>query len=217
MMSAPDAPAAPNTPTPARGPLGWARALYDWVLSWADTPHGLSALVVLSAVESIFFPIPPDVLLIALTLGARARWARLALACTLASVVGGLIGYALGATVWEQISDTFYQLVPGFTEAKFLQIKGLYEEWDFWIVFAAGFTPIPYKVITVSAGACDISLPIFIVASVLSRGARFFLVAKLLHVYGAPMRDFIERRFNLLTIGLMAALVGGFAALKLLL
>ncbi len=214
-MSAP-APAAPDAPTPARGPLGWVRALYDWVLSWADTPHGLTALVGLSAVEAIFFPIPPDVLLIALTLGARARWARLALACTLASVAGGLVGYALGATLWEQLAPTFYQVVPGFTELKFNKIKELYAQWDFWVVFTAGFTPIPFKVITVSAGACGISLPIFIVASVLSRGARFFLVAKLLHVYGAPMRDFIERRFNLLTVGLTAALIGGVAALKLL-
>jgi membrane protein YqaA with SNARE-associated domain len=206
----------PTSSTAQRGPLGWVRALYDWVLSWADTPHGLTALMVISAVESIFFPIPPDVLLIAMTLGARERWARLAFACTIASVVGGLIGYALGATLWEQLSATFYQLVPGFSEAKFNSIKALYERWDFWVVFTAGFTPIPFKVITVSAGACGISLPIFIVASILSRGARFFLVAKLLHVYGAPMRDFIERRFNLLTIALTVALIGGFAALKLL-
>ena len=102
----------------ARGPLSWVRSLYDWVLSWADTPYGLSALAVLSFIESIFFPIPPDVLLIALVLGARERWLRLALTCTIASVAGGLVGYGLGAFLWENLAGTFYQWVPGFTEVK---------------------------------------------------------------------------------------------------
>ena len=209
-----------NTPQPStadHGLLAPVRRLYDWVLSWADTPHGLSALVVLSLIESIFFPIPPDVLLIALTLGARPRWFRFALACTLASVAGGVIGYYLGATAWAQLSQTFYDYVPGFTEAKFTRIKALYETYDFWIVFTAGFTPIPFKVITISAGACEINFGIFMIASMLSRGARFFLVAKLLHRYGEPMRAFIEERFNQLTLLVTVALIGGFAVLKLLL
>lgn len=198
------------------GILGPIRRLYDWVLSWAETPYGLSALIGLSLIESIFFPIPPDVLLIALTLGARARWFRFALSCTLASVLGGVIGYYLGATAWEQLSPTFYHYVPGFTEAKFTRIKALYETYDFWIVFTAGFTPIPFKVITISAGACQINFGIFMIASMLSRGARFFLVAKLLHRYGEPVRSFIEERFNQLTLLATAALIGGFAILKLL-
>ena len=206
----------PTTPTKAGGPLSWVRALYDWVLSWADTPYGLSALAVLSCIEAIFFPIPPDVLLIALVLGARERWFKLALVCTSASVLGGLVGYWVGAVLWSSLAESFYQWVPGFTEAKFEKIQGLYQSYDFWVVFTAGFTPIPFKVITVSAGACAINLPIFIIASLVSRGARFFLVAWLLKRYGAPIRDFIERRFNLLTLIFTALLVGGFLALKLL-
>lgn len=200
----------------ARGPLSWVRALYDWVLSWADTPYGLSALAVLSFIESIFFPIPPDVLLIALVLGARERWLRLALTCTIASVAGGLVGYGLGAFLWENLAGTFYQWVPGFTELKFQRIQALYQSYDFWVVFTAGFTPIPFKVITVSAGACAINLPIFVIASLVSRGARFFLVAWLLKRYGAPVRAFIERRFNLLTLLFTALLIGGFLLLKLI-
>ncbi len=192
------------------------RKLYDWVLGWAETPYGLWALVVLSFIESVFFPIPPDVLLIAMVLGARTQWFRLALACTIASALGGIAGYGLGLFAWDVFSPYFFSYVPGFTEAKFAKIKGLYETWNFWIVFAAGFTPIPYKVITVSAGACEINFTIFVIASVLSRGARFFLVAWLLQRYGAPIRDFIEKKFNLLTIGLMVALIGGFLTLKVL-
>ena len=200
----------------ARGPLSWVRSLYDWVLSWADTPYGLSALAVLSFIESIFFPIPPDVLLIALVLGARERWLRLALTCTIASVAGGLVGYGLGAFLWENLAGTFYQWVPGFTEVKFQRIQALYQSYDFWVVFTAGFTPIPFKVITVSSGACSINLPIFLIASLVSRGARFFLVAWLLRRYGAPVRAFIERQFNLLTILFTALLIGGFLLLKLI-
>lgn len=210
MMNAQDPISTPS------GPLAPIRKLYDWVLSWADTPYGLSALVLLSLIESIFFPIPPDVLLIALTLGARERWFRFALSCTVASVVGGMIGYYVGASMWGQLSESFYAYVPGFTEAKFAHIKELYDTYDFWIVFTAGFTPIPFKVITISAGACQINFGIFMIASLLSRGARFFLVSKLLHRYGEPMRTFIEERFNQLTLLATAALIGGFAVLKLL-
>jgi len=205
------------SPTQYAGLLGPVRCLYDWVLSWAESPHGLSALVLLSLIESIFFPIPPDVLLIALTLGARERWFKFAFACTLASVMGGVIGYYLGATAWAQLAESFYSYVPGFTEAKFERIKSYYDQWDFWVVFTAGFTPIPFKVITISAGACQINFAVFMIASALSRGARFFLVAKLLHRYGEPMRAFIEERFNQLTLLATAALIGGFVLLKYLL
>ena len=198
------------------GPLSWVRRLYDWTLSWADTPHGFLALCLLSFIEAIFFPIPPDVLLIALTLGARAQWFKFALGCTVASVIGGLIGYSLGAYSWEPLAPIFYDHIPGFTAAKFEKIRTLYADYDFWVVFTAGFTPIPFKVITVSAGVCAINLPIFVIASALSRGARFFLVAWLLRKYGEPIRTFIERRFNLLTLVATALLVGGFALLKLL-
>ncbi len=196
------------------GIFGSIRRLYDWVLHWADTPYGIPALVVLSFIESVFFPIPPDVLLIAMVLGARSKWFKLALACTIASALGGVAGYALGSFAWDSLSPYFFQYVPGFKEAQYLKIKALYETWDFWIVFAAGFTPIPYKVFTVSSGACNINFTVFVIASVLSRGARFFLVAWLLQRYGAPIKDFIEKKFNLLTMVFMVAILGGFLAIK---
>lgn len=219
IMSSQDQAPSPELSSPhqkSTGPLSWVRSLYDWTLSWAETPHGFLALCSLSFIEAIFFPIPPDVLLIALTLGSRARWFKFALGCTIASVLGGLVGYTLGAYAWEGLQPLFYTYIPGFTEHKFETIKSYYNDYDFWVVFTAGFTPIPFKVITVSAGACAINLPIFIVASALSRGARFFLVAWLLKKYGEPIRLFIERRFNLLTLIATALLIGGFALIKLL-
>lgn len=204
-----------STTAPA-GPLGWVKRLYDWTLSWAEHPYGFAALCALSLIEAIFFPIPPDVLLIALTLGAREKWFRFALGCTVASLTGGLIGYGLGYVSWDSLAPIFYTYIPGFTEAKFDSIRALYAEYDFWIVFTAGFTPIPFKVITLSAGMSEINLPIFIVASFLSRGARFFLVAWLLHYFGEPIRDFIDRRFNLLTLIATALIIGGFFLLKVL-
>lgn len=198
------------------GPLSWPRRLYDWTLSWADHPYGFAALCVLALVEAVIFPIPPDVLLIALVLGARERWFRLALGCTLASMAGGLIGYGLGSAAWSSLSEFFYHYIPGFTEAKFQTIEARYQEYDFLVVFTAGFTPIPYKIITVSAGVCKINLFIFMIASVISRGARFFLVAWLLKRYGEPIREFIERRFNILTLGFTVLLIGGFLLLKLI-
>ena len=198
------------------GPLSWPRRLYDWTLSWADHPYGFVALCVLSLIEAVIFPIPPDVLLIALVLGARERWFRLALGCTVASMAGGLIGYGLGWAAWSSLNTFFFHYIPGFTPEKFNKIEALYQQHDFLVVFTAGFTPIPFKVITVSAGVCKINLLIFMIASVISRGARFFLVAWLLKRYGEPIRDFIERRFNLLTLGFTILLIGGFALLKLI-
>ena len=203
--------------TSASGPFAWLRRLYDWVLHWADTPYGLQALVFLALIESIFFPIPPDVLLIALTLGARPKWFTFALACTIASVAGGIIGYGLGYGMWEALQGVFYQWIPGFTEAKFDKISALYDEWGFWVVFTAGFTPIPFKVITVSAGVCKINFIVFVIASFLSRGARFLIVTKLLHVYGEPIRTWIDKRFNLLSILFTALLIGGFILVKVIL
>ena len=202
---------------PPKGPLGWIRRLYDWVLHWADTPYGLSALIGLSFIEAIFFPIPPDVLLIALVLGARQKWFKFALGCTLASALGGCVGYWIGVEMWAQLADTFYHYVPGFTEHKFQKIQGWYKEWDFWVVFTAGFTPIPYKVITISAGSFNVNFIIFVLASILSRGARFFLVSYLLNRYGEPIREWIEERFNLLSMLFMTLLIGGFALVKFLL
>jgi len=189
---------------------GLLRRLYDWVLGWADTPYGLPALACIAFIESSVFPIPPDVLLIALVLGARRQWARFALAASLASVAGGCFGYFLGAVLWTSVSTFFFGHVPGFTPESFQHVTALYEQFDFWIVFTAGFSPLPYKVITISSGVFGIYFPVFFLASALSRSARFFLLAWLLRCYGQPIRAFIDRYFNLLAIAFVVLLFGGF-------
>jgi membrane protein YqaA with SNARE-associated domain len=197
--------------------MGWIRKLYDWVLGWADTRHGVTALAVLSFAESSFFPIPPDVLLVALCLGNRAKWLRFALVCSVASILGGLVGYGIGWGFWQSLDQYFFTYVPGFSPEKFEAVKGIYEDWNFWIVFVAAFTPLPYKVITITAGVMAINLPMFFIATVVGRSARFFLVSALLARYGEPVREFIDRKFNLVTITFAVLLVGGFVVLEFVL
>ena len=189
---------------------GVLRRLYDWVLGWAHTPYGVPALVVLCFAEASFFPIPPDPLLMALCLGAPRRSLRLAAWATAASVTGGFVGYLLGWGAWSLLGDFFLTWVPGVTPEAFSTVQGLYERWDFWAVFLAGLTPIPYKVFTLSAGVFAIQFPIFLVASILSRGLRFFLVAGLIWKFGARVSQFIDRYFNVLTIAFGILLVLGF-------
>jgi membrane protein YqaA with SNARE-associated domain len=193
------------------------RKLYNWVLSWAETSYGALALFILAFVESIFFPIPPDVLLIALALGAQTKSFRFAFNCTIGSVLGAFIGYGLGYYTWISASgeftafaNFFFNNVPGFTTGLYESIRGLFNEWDFWIIFTAGFTPIPYKVFTVTAGAFEINLFMFFVASLISRGARFFLIAWLIWKFGPSIKQFIEKYFNALAMGFTALLIGGF-------
>ncbi|AMV72205.1 YqaA family protein [Desulfuromonas carbonis] len=191
------------------------RRLYDWVLHWANTPYGAPALFLLALAEASFFPIPPDVLLLALCLSVPARAYRFALVAAAGSVLGGILGYGIGQLLWDLLAPIFYTYVPGFTEDIFLRVQQLFATYDFWTVFVAGFTPIPYKVITIGAGVFRINFGIFVFASLLSRSLRFFLVAWLLHRYGASMRLFIERYFNLLTLGFAVLLIGGFLLVKL--
>ena len=196
---------------------GWVRRLYDWVLHWADTPYGLQALAVLAFAESSVFPIPPDPLLIALCLGATKRALRIAALTTIASVVGGLLGYAIGAVVWSSVSGFFFTYIPGVTPEAFATVQGLYDRWDFWAVFLAGLTLLPYKVSTISAGVFAINFPVFVLASVLSRGLRFFLVAGLIYRYGESIRSFIDRYFNVLTWVFALLLVLGFVLISVVL
>jgi len=146
----------------------------------------------------------------ALCLGAPRRSYRFALITTLASVAGGILGYLLGAWGWHLLEPIFFGYVPGVTPEAFERVRALYERWDFWAVFVAGLTPIPYKVFTLSSGVFSISFPIFVVASFLSRGLRFFVVAGLIHAFGEPIARFIDRYFNLLTWLFTILLVGGF-------
>lgn len=203
------------TPPARRGPV---RRLYDWVLHWADTPFAVPALFLLAFAESSFFPIPPDVLLIAMCIGQVQRSYRFAFWCSLGSVLGGMAGYAIGAFLWDVdvVREFFYTWIPGVNEKNVARVSGLYDAYNFWIVFVAAFTPIPYKVITILAGVCGIQFPLFVLASVIGRSARFYLVAWLFRHYGPPIKDFIERRFALVTFAGAVLLVGGFVAIKLL-
>lgn len=196
----------------AGGPFAWLRRLYHWTLSWAETKWGPTALGVLAFTESSFFPIPPDPLLMALSLGKPAKAFRFALLCTLCSVLGGLGGYAIGHFLWTSLSGFFFQYVPGFTEVNFAYVQAKYQENAFLAILAAAFTPIPYKVFTVASGVFQTGIPVLITASVLGRGMRFFLVAGLLRWLGPPAKEFIDRYFNLLTVIFFVLLVLGFWA-----
>jgi len=199
------------------------KKLYDWILRWAETPYGPIALFILAFTESIFFPIPPDVLLIALALGSSAKSFHFALNCTLGSVLGAFVGYALGHYTWIAANGEFtvfamffFDNIPGFTVDLYQTIKALFNKWDFWVIFTAGFTPIPYKVFTITAGVFDLNLIMFFIASLISRGARFFLIAFLIWKFGPEIKRFIEKYFNSLALGFTGLLIGGFVLIKYL-
>ena len=191
------------------------RKLYDWVLHWAATPYALPALFIVSFIESSFFPIPPDVLLIAMTVAVPRQWLRYAGACSVASVLGGMFGYLIGWQFMDVVGSRiveFYHL-----QAKFEQIGVLYNEHQGWAVAAAGFTPLPYKIFTLAAGAFEINFPTFVLASALSRSARFFLVALMIYKFGPTIKNWIEKYFNLFTIIFFVLLVLGFYLMKFVL
>ena len=199
------------------------RKLYDWVLHWTDTKYGMPALFFLAFAESSFFPIPPDVLLIALALGHKSKAFRFALICSIGSIAGGVTGYSIGHFAWwsgegvySALALFFFDHVPGFSDAVFQKIQTQYDLNNIFIVFTAGFTPIPYKIITITAGAFNINFPMFLLASSVSRTARFFLVSLLIWKFGEPITTFIDKYFNLLTIIFTILLVGGFLVMKLL-
>ncbi len=184
------------------------RRSYDWVLSWAETPYGVPVLGLLAFAEASFFPVPPDVLLMALALAMPWQSYRFALVASIGSVAGGALGYLIGWGLWDIAGPYFYQYVPGVTAAGFDQVRGLFEQYDFWAIFAAGFTPIPYKIFTIAAGAFDINFPVFMLASLVGRSLRFFLVATMFYYLGRPARGLIEKYFNLLSILLLIVLIG---------
>lgn len=194
----------------------WHRRLYNWVIHFADTKHGATALFVLSFAESSFFPVPPDVLLAPLALGAPRKWIRFALACSIASVLGGILGYCIGMFLWSAISPWAYAHLGGIglTEDNFAKFQAGYERYDFGIVFTCGFTPLPYKVCTISAGVAKINFFGFLIASTISRSARFFIVAGLMGWKGEKIRPVIEKYFNWFTLAFVALLIGGFLVVK---
>lgn len=185
------------------------RRLYDWVLSLAHHRHATAALFVVSFAESSFFPVPPDVLQIALTLERRSRAWWYATVSTVASVLGGVSGWVIGFALWAVVSEWFFRFVPGVTPDNFALVERKFHENAFLTVFTAAFTPIPYKVFTIAAGVFHVSLWMLIVGSIVGRGGRFFAVAALIYVFGPPVKKFIEKYFNLLTLALVGLLVIG--------
>lgn len=190
------------------------RRLYDWTMDIARHRHADTGLAVVAFVESSVFPVPPDVLLIPMILSDRARAWRVAFICTVASVLGGLAGYAIGMFLFEQIGRPLLEFY-GYG-ARFAEFRETYNAWGAWAVFIAGVTPFPFKVITILSGVTALNVPVFIVAAIFARGIRFYLVAGLLWYFGEPVRVFIERRLGLLFTVACLLLVGGFVAAKYL-
>lgn len=191
------------------------RGLYDWTIRLSGHRHAPWGLAVVSFVESSVFPIPPDVVLIPMVLSQRAKaWAYAAI-CTVASVVGGIFGYAIGYFLFDTLGQTILNFY-GYQDA-FASFAARYNDYGVWIVLIAGFTPFPYKVITIASGVTQLNFLVFMLASIVARGARFFIVAGLLWWFGPPIRAFIDRYFGLLSFLFMALLIGGFLVARYLL
>lgn len=191
--------------------MKWLRKLYDWVLHWAETPYGVPALFILAFAESSFFPVPPDVLLIALSISIRRKSFYYALVCTIGSVLGGAFGFLIGLQFWDLGKNILLRYV---TVETIELARHYFQNYEAWAVAIAGFTPIPYKVFTISAGFFRVDFLIFMVASALSRGARFFLVSGLIYLFGPSIRAFIDKYFNILSYVFMALLIGGFILVR---
>ena len=183
------------------------------MLSWSASKWGWAALFIIALCESSWFPIPPDILLIALCIGATKRSFRFASLCLAGSIIGAMLGYGIGHFLWispdgtpTDFANFFYEHI--FSVESFEKVGNLYDRFNFWIVFTAGFTPLPYKIFTIAGGMFDINFPMFIVASIISRGMRFFLIAWLIWKYGAPIKVFIDKYFNLLASLFTLLLIG---------
>jgi membrane protein YqaA with SNARE-associated domain len=188
------------------------RDFYDKVIELSKGPNALPTLAAVSFAESSFFPIPPDVILVPMAL-ANPHKARLyALVCTIASVLGGLLGYAIGALLYDTLGKWLISLY-GYGDSV-EAFRHAYAEWGAWVILIKGLTPIPFKIVTIASGFAGYDLFMFFILSIITRGARFFLEAELLRIYGEPIREFIEKRLTLVTTGFLAAIVGGFFIAK---
>ena len=186
----------------------WLRKLYDWVLHWAETPYAIPALIILAVAESSFFPVPVDVLLIAIAISIPKRSFEFASFTALFSVVGGVGGYVIGFQFMELVGKPIIELY-GY-QSHFESLSVTFRRYNFVAIFIAALTPIPYKVFTITAGAVRADFMEFVVASAMGRSLRFFAVATLIYFFGETIKDFIERYFNLLTVVFTVLLVGGF-------
>lgn len=194
------------------GPL---KRVYDYCMDWIAGPYGVLTLFIISFVESSFFPIPPDVFLIAMCIAAPTKAFKYAAVCSAGSVLGGAFGYGLGLWFMDSLGQ---QIIHWYgLEDKYDKVKHLYQTYDVWAVGAAGFTPLPYKLFTITAGAFHLNFTTFVLASLVSRSARFFLVAAFIWKFGAPVKYYIDKYFNVISIVFMILLIGGFVLIKYLL
>jgi membrane protein YqaA with SNARE-associated domain len=190
------------------------RALYDWTLRLAGHRHAIRWMAIISFCESSFFPIPPDVMVVPMVLARRDQAYLIATVCTISSVLGGILGYAIGMFLYDSVGQWLIQIY-GMGEG-IEAFRATYREWGAWIILIKGLTPIPFKLVTIASGIAAFSFPVFVAAAVVTRGARFFAIAWLLRRYGAPMQAFIERRLALVGWVFLAALIGGFAVVALI-
>jgi membrane protein YqaA with SNARE-associated domain len=188
------------------------RRLYDWTMSLAARKDAEKALFGVSFIESSIFPIPPDVILIPMVIARPTQWARIAAICTVASVLGAMLGYVIGLLLYEQVA---LPILAVYGQAdKLDEIKIWFDEWGYWAVLFAAITPFPFKVLTIFSGFAGLNIPIFLAASIMGRSFRFYLVSWLLHKYGAPIRVFIEKHLGLLFTVFMLVLIGGFLSVR---
>jgi len=190
------------------------RGVYDWTISLAGSKNALWALAIISFAESSFFPIPPDVLLIPMIIAAPRRAFWIATVCLVSSVLGGLFGYFIGAQLFDTVGKPLLEFY-GKTDAA-ARFNAQFRDWGAWAVLIAGVTPFPFKVITIMSGWTGLSLPVFVVSAIVARGLRFFVVAALLWKFGAPIRDFIEKRLGLMFSLFVILLIGGFYIVRYL-
>ncbi|MBV8191193.1 MAG: DedA family protein [Alphaproteobacteria bacterium] len=188
------------------------RRLYDWVIRLAAHPRALAVLGLVSFLESSIFPIPPDAMLIPMVLADRTRAFKIALVCTVCSVLGGLLGYAIGYYFFETLGEWVVQTYG--LQKSLDAFRAGFAEYGIWIILIKGLTPIPYKLVTIASGAAHFDLFTFVWASIVTRGLRFFLLAALLWKFGEPIRHFIEERLTLITSAFVVALLGGFVAFR---
>lgn len=188
------------------------RRLYAWGMERAESPHALLALVAVSFAESSFFPLPPDTLLVPMVLAQRQRALVLAAWCTVASVAGGVLGYAIGSLLYESLGKWIINLYGYGDGVK--SFRQTYAAWGAWIILLKGMTPIPYKLVTIASGFSGYNFGLFVLLSIITRGIRFCLVAGVLARYGEPIRDFLERRLEVVALGMVAIVIAGFVIVK---
>ncbi|MDO8288129.1 MAG: YqaA family protein [Parvibaculum sp.] len=188
------------------------RRLYDWTIRLSASPNAHWALAAVSFAESSFFPVPPDVMLVPMAVARPEKAWFYASVCTIASVLGALVGYAIGALLFDTLGQWIINLY-GYADGV-EEFRALYAEWGAWIILIKGMTPIPYKIVTIASGFAGYSLFWFVVLSVITRGARFFIVAGILHHFGEPLKAFMEKHLTLVAVGFTALIVGGFVAAR---